>query len=93
MHTLLRLTSPDFLLFLPPLTIGDFRGVYVCECVCTCVCGQVPKPSQVTLHPHYSLQPGTSKKVVGWQRRNELVSHLTLIPVLSDTYTHAACFH
>lgn len=70
--------------------------VFLCvsACLCVSVCGLVPKSSQMTLHPHYSLQPGTSKQAVGRQGGNdEVVSDLTLIPALTDTYMHAACSH
>ena len=61
--------------------------VFVCVSVCVCVGGLVPKSSQMTLHPHYSPQPGTSKQAVGRQSRDdEVVSDLTLIPALTDTH-------
>lgn len=48
----------------------------------------------MTLHPHYSLQAGTSKLDVGrWKRVDETVSDLTVIPAQSDTYMQAAHMH
>lgn len=43
----------------------------------------------MTLYPHYSLQPGTSKQAVGRQCRNdEVVSDLTQIPTHTGPYTY-----
>lgn len=43
----------------------------------------------MTLYPHYSLQPDTSKEAVGRQCRNdEVVSDLTQIPAHTGPYIY-----